>query len=405
MWASIRTGEWLDETRLRNYSLIFLIFNTLIVMGLLLTAHGRLDALGRPLGADFGQVWVAGLESLRGDAANAFDILRHIDELKKEFGVDDYHHIWAYPPFFLGVAAILAKLPYLEALAVWQISTLMLYLAAIVKILRVSGRELAICIAAALAFPALQVNMLHGQTGFLTAGLIGFGFAFLETNPILAGVCFGLLTYKPQLGLVLPVVLIAGNRWRAIIAAVATLSVLILGSLLTVGPEVWSGFFRNVAALRVFALDQDGVGYAKLQSVYAAVRLLGGDASSAYLVQGVATLAALAALIWLWRSNVDWRLKASGAIVGTLLTSPYCFDYDMVVLGPAMALLVAQGIENGFAPYEKTILAAAFVAPLISRPIATFAAVPIGCVISVLLFGLIIRMAKMAGDPVRSPSC
>ncbi|WP_163599161.1 glycosyltransferase 87 family protein, partial [Klebsiella pneumoniae] len=38
---------------------------------------------------------------------------------------------WHYPPFFLGVAAVLALMPYVPALIVWQASTFAFYLAAI----------------------------------------------------------------------------------------------------------------------------------------------------------------------------------------------------------------------------------------------------------------------------------
>jgi arabinofuranan 3-O-arabinosyltransferase len=51
----------------------------------------------------------------------------------------------------------------------------------------------------------------------------------LERHPALAGICLGLLTYKPQFGLLFPIVLIADRRWLTI--AVAALVALLLAAL------------------------------------------------------------------------------------------------------------------------------------------------------------------------------
>ena len=71
----------------------------------------------------------------------------------------------------------------------------------------------------ALAFPAVFVNIGHGHNGFLTAALIGAGLLMLDRRPILAGILFGLMAYKPQFGVLIPLVLAATGRWRAFLAA------------------------------------------------------------------------------------------------------------------------------------------------------------------------------------------
>ena len=48
-----------------------------------------------------------------------------------------------------------------------------------------------------------------------TAALFGGGLSLLERRPLLAGGLLGLLIYKPQLGLLIPVALLAGRHWRA----------------------------------------------------------------------------------------------------------------------------------------------------------------------------------------------
>src|SRR5207237_2691224 len=96
----------------------------------------------------------------------------------------------------------------------------------------------------ALAYPAVFVNLGHGHNGFLTAALIGFALVNLDTRPILAGILFGLLAYKPQFGLMIPLVLFATGRWRAVVAAGATVGLLALAATLAFGFDTWHAFFR-----------------------------------------------------------------------------------------------------------------------------------------------------------------
>lgn len=393
MWESIKSGAWLDDRRLRVYPLLFLGLAVLAVAAMIATAQGRFDLNGHPLGTDFSQVWVAGLEVLRGHPEAPFDVARHIAEQRAEFGPESDVYGWHYPPFFLAPAAALALLPYLPALAVWQIATLALYLAAILAILRHSGLPPWRIVVAALAFPAVLVNLGHGQNGFLTAALLGFGFLALRRRPLLAGLCFGLLAYKPQFAIVLPVALIVGGHWRTAFAAAVTVVAMTLASAIAFGPNVWTAFVQSLAFTQHVVVEQGAAGFAKIQSVFAAARLLGGDIPTAYAAQTTATLATLSALVLLWRSRADEMAKAAAAIVATLLSTPYCLDYDMAALGPALAFLVARGTERGFAPFEKSILAAAFIAPLAARPAATLAAIPLGASTVASLFALTVWSA------------
>jgi hypothetical protein len=54
-----------------------------------------------------------------------------------------------------------------------------------------------------------------GQNSTWTPGLFGGGLSLLERRPLLAGGLLGLLIYKLQLGLLIPVALLAGRHWRA----------------------------------------------------------------------------------------------------------------------------------------------------------------------------------------------
>jgi hypothetical protein len=402
MLALAKSGDWLTPARMRNYCLMLLAVAAISICAMLAQTHDRMGPDHNQLGTDFSQVWVAGQETLRGHPEAPFDITRHVAAQHAEFGPEAAVYGWHYPPYFLAPAALLAHLPYLEALFVWQMSTLALYLATIIAIARREGLGLSATLIAALAFPAVLVNLGHGQNGFLTAALIGAGFLSLERRPLLAGVLFALLAYKPQFALVLPLALVLDRRWRALAAAGAMLALMTLLSVAAFGVASWRAFFDGLDFTRRIVVEQGAAGFEKIQSIFAGVRLMGGDVATAYAVQTMATVAVIGGLLWLWRSNADARAKIAATLVSTLLTTPYCLDYDMMALAPALALLVALGREKGFEPYEKSILALAFITPLVARPIATTIPFPFGALATILLFVSIVRRARRAGEGVQT---
>ena len=128
-----------------------------------------------------------------------------------------YLFAWHYPPVFHLAVLPLALLPYLWSYALWAAGTLALYLAVLRRL--VPGPYTVWLL---LAFPAAFLNVMHGQNGFITVALLAGAVMTLERRPWLAGLFIGLLCYKPQLGLLLPLVLLAGRHWIAFLSAALT---------------------------------------------------------------------------------------------------------------------------------------------------------------------------------------
>ncbi len=376
--------------RVRGYSLLFLVLFALATLALWTTGHGLLDMWGRPIGTDFANPYAAGRLALEGRPAAVYDFASLFTKEAAVTGQSENVYGWHYPPIFLLVAAPLATLPYVAALSVWLVAGLAFYLFAIWVIL---PRPLALLAAA--AFPAVFVTVGHGQNAFLTAGLLGLGLALLERRPWLAGLLLGCLCYKPHLGLVLPFVLVAARQWKPFVGASIAVVVLSGLSVAAFGLEPWRAFLASGEVTRTVVLEQTATGWYKIQSLFSAVRGFGGPVAAAYVAQGLLSLAVLAMLVRAWLGGVGRSEKAAVA-VGALLVTPYVLDYDMLLIAPAIAFLVADGLEKGFRPYEKAILAAAFVAPLAARPAAQILHLPLGLIVMLTLFGL-----AAAGRPAR----
>jgi len=391
----LRDGSWLTRERMRLVALVLLAAMVLGAGFLIATSNGLNDRFGRPLGTDFSNVYAAGSYVIDGQATAPFDPAKQFAREKTIFGPATQFYGWHYPPFFLGLAALLATMPYWLALIVWQGATLVLYLLAMRAIVSPhsdikNGR---LWLLLALAFPAVFINLGQAHNGFLTAALFGAALMQIDRRPIVSGILIGLLAYKPQFGLMIPLVLIASGRWRVFAAAAATVALLALAVTFAFGADIWTAFLASTKFSRVVVLEQGGTGWYKIQSVFSWVRMWGGGIPLAYALQGAVTLLIAAALAWLWRSQVAFPLKAAALAIGSVLATPYVLDYDLMLLAPAIAYLALDGFTRGFAPWEKTVLAALWIVPLIARSVPQLTLFPLAVPIMVLAIVLLLRRA------------
>jgi arabinofuranan 3-O-arabinosyltransferase len=313
------------------------------------------NGLGDP--TDFINVYAAGRMALEGDAALAYDWDLHkqvqVGILGRSYAG---HFAWHYPPPFLFVASALACLPYAVAYAAWPLISLVPFLLAMRAIV---GRSLGLLLA--LGFPVVLTNVWIGQNGFLTAALVGGALLFMPTRPIVSGICLGLLTYKPQYGVLFPLVLIATAQWRVFVSASLVALLLAAVSWLAFGTASWLGFIQGLPLVEQAFLSDGRAVWGKLQSVFATVRYFGGGKQLAWLLQIATTVVVAAALVALWRSRARYAIKAAALAAGVLLATPYLFFYDVMVLAIAVAFLVRDGLRRGFQSYEWPLFGLVFV--------------------------------------------
>jgi alpha-1,2-mannosyltransferase len=437
MLQTLRNGDWLTRERTRLVAVMLLIASAAGFLFLVVTAHGYVDRQGRPLGTDFSNVYAAGTYVRDGKPDAPFDPPTQYGREQAIFGKATPFYGWHYPPYFLFIASALARMPYGLALAVWQAASFALYLLMIWAIMsapsprtrgeawgegdsrlgselrvgplafaaadqvganstapRATGRRDYLWLLLALAYPAVLINIGHGQNGFLTAALLGGALVILDRRPLVAGILIGLLVYKPQFGLMIPLALIAGGRWRAFAAATATVAVLTLATTIAFGPAVWHAFLLSTKFSRTVVLEQGQTGWQKIQSVFSWARMWGAPIPLAYALQTALTLALGVAIVWLWRSAASPALKSAALCLAAILATPYSLDYDMMVLAPAIAFFAVDGLARAFRPWEKTALAALWLVPLVTRSIAQATFIPLGVPAMLALFILIIRRAE-----------
>lgn len=340
-----------------------------------------LDSHGKPIVTDFLEVWVAGRTTLQGGAASAYDPALHHAAQVAAVGHAFHGFLWwHYPPIVLFLAAALGLMPYLPAFLVWVAGTLGCYLVTIAAIARTRMAALL-----ASAMPAVFINAVIGQNGCFTGVLIGATLLNLETRPVLAGAFLGLLTYKPQFGILFPLVLVATGRWRAFLSASVVVVLAIVVPWAIFGGETMRAFLHFLPRASDSLLVNGAAGWNKLQTVYGISRWIGLGNFPATALQSIVSVGTAASLIWLWRRDVPFALKAAGLATAALLATPYLYMYDLPILVVPLAFLYREHAFDGFelvgiALANLCILAYAL--GVLAVPIGTLAVVIVGALIA-----------------------
>ncbi len=327
-----------------------------------------IDDNGLGIPTDFVNVWSAGKLALQGHAALAYDWA-----IQKQLQISvlgqSYpgNFAWHYPPPFLFVAATLASFPYVAAYMAWPLISFVPFALVMRGLV---GRPFGWLLAA--AFPVVLVNTLIGQNGFLTAALVGGTLYLLPIRPVLSGICLGLLSYKPQYGLLFPLVLVVARQWAVFVTAGAVAALMSIASLAVFGTEAWLAWWNWLPMASQAFLSEGRAPWGKMQSIFATVRFFDGTEHFAWICQWTMTALVACALVALWRSRVRYSIKAAGLATGTLLATPYLFLYDVMVLAIPVALMIRVGLKSGFRNYELPalgiILALLFIYPVVGAP-------------------------------------
>jgi hypothetical protein len=308
------------------------------ILSLIVVATAVAVNLSNPYPMDFISYWAAGKLALAGDAATAYDIAAH-HAVQAGAVAEPTMMPFPYPPQFMLVLLPFGALPFAWAAAVWIGVTLLAYALAVRRLTPGIG-------ALAIAFPPVIVCGIIGQNAFLTAALFIAALVLLPKRPWIAGLVFACLAIKPQLGLLIPLAFIAGREWRAFAGAGIGVIGLALAGLAAFGLAAWTGFFALMPLYGSIAA-KGLVGWHKMASVYASLRLAGAPDTFALALHGGAVLAG-AALVWrVWRGSADPLARGAALAIGTVVISPYLYVYDQLLLIVALAFLLRSGVSQG----------------------------------------------------------
>ena len=390
--AAIPSPDLIDKTARAFVAIAAIAY---VVDLLRQTRDGLTDGIERPLGDDFINFWSGAFLAWHQRAAEIYNFgAFHAFEHGVVGGhLMNYHY--SYPPTMLVLTAPLAFMPYIPGLAVWLAAGWFAFYLAL-RMAKPGGRTLLL----ALATPAVFVNFVAGQNGTWTAALFGAGLGFLDRRPVLAGGLLGLLVYKPQLGILIPVALVAGRHWRACAAAAATSGGLVAIAAICFGPDIFADYFGLLATVRHLILE-DGTGvWHRMLSVFVAARRLGADVPTAYFVQAVAAALAALAVAAVWFRGASFGVRNATLLLGTCLATPYLQDYDLV-FGALVVVWLGQDADVRRIPELPLFLAnaALLLIPLFTASLARLTGLALGPLFILPLFLIAVKSGLAKRHP------
>lgn len=316
-----------------------------------------LEQRGYYIGLDFVNCWTGGRLALIGPVSILYDVTAYNELLREWFAPAKQFLIFSYPPNALPLLAPIGLLPYLVALPVWTLLGVVAFYA--VCLGSWPTKEDALLLLVIAISPVLWVNLNFGQLGLLLAFLFVGALRLLPLRPVIAGVMIGLLTIKPQLGILLAMTLVATGAWRAFAAAALTALLLALLSVALYGVEPWALWWSETAKVQLaFLSDTQSFFVKQMATPFSGARRLGLSYDASMAVQGVVALGVVAATWVVLRSEAAWSLKGAVVAFGAVLIPPYVLAYDLAI---PLAALVWCLRERAVRPSVPAALAAAFV--------------------------------------------
>lgn len=349
------------------------------------------NAAGEHFGRDFVQFWTSAQLAATGKPAAAY-VLGGPANLTDQ--------AISYPPIVMLLCLPLSGLSYAHAVFIWGSLGLGAFTWSLSRLI---GWEMAVF--AAIATPAALLNVFLQQNGYYTAALLAGGLMLVDRRPLVSGILFGILSYKPQFCVLLLPALVAGGYWRVLATAALTALVLVVATVTLFGFDTWIAFFTRMAVQRQF-METRVAAWTLMPTVFAMARLVGAAAPAAYVLQGLSAIGAAVGIAVLWRQQCPLAIKSAGLVVAAFLATPYAWDYDAVILAFAAAWLANEGIKSGFASWEKMTVLVLLLLKLSEIP-AVFFHLQIAPILLWLSLAVVMRRGLLgqrfllAIDPVR----
>ena len=305
------------------------------------------------------------------------------DLLRRFQGMPGLFFPYFYQPQMLLLIWPLAHLPYAFGYALWILAGL----SACVIVIGVLERNAAAVVAVVVG-PSTLLILITGQSSMIAAALMFGGFALLPRRPVLAGVLFGLMIYKPQLGVLVPVALLASRQWRTIASACLTASLFLSASAAVFGISVWESWWQHLPSIGATIAWKTVQASYLMATVTSNLLTFGATTPQAHAVQAVCSLV-VAILVWRCFRGGVCMLGAALVAAGTFLATPFAFGYDLAVFNLAVIVTASERWRLGgsFSFLEVAILVLGFLLPwcALSASMSCCSSIVVGAVFCLIL--------------------
>jgi hypothetical protein len=172
-------------------------------------------------------------------------------------------------------------------------------------------------------------------------------------------------------------------------------TLIVLASIAVFGADLWLSWIAFLPSFQS-GLFERFEQYARfIPSVLFSAMLAGTGFATAMVLQVVAAGVGVAACAWAYSRSRDLALQCAVLLVGTLLTAPYTFNYDLVFVSVAVLILFEYGRSRGFLAGELLVLTCAWLAAMLDGMLGVLAGVTVSpAVVTALLPYLLMRIGR-----------
>jgi hypothetical protein len=366
-----KTAAWLTPKRLRAHGLL-LALGLWSVYTWNMAAPGLLDRARNLKGTDFLHFYTLGSLALEHRGVDLYNIKAQSELAAQRVpAAAGIEYLPLYPPQVSILFAPFARLPYPWALTFWLTLNGLIYGLCVYALWRAcpnlrNYRRTVLILA--LAFPAFWHLIAWGQTSALALACFTVAFFALRAErEFLAGLAFGCLIFKPQLGVAAAVIFVDARRWKVIAGALLSASIQLAAAWVYYGPDSLRTWIQNLSRLPSLLPLLEPKLYQThcLRTLWTMLLPWPRLALALYVVTALLTLAVAARC---WQSSLSLSLRYSALLLATVLVAPHLTVYDLVILAPAFLLLanwIAIQPDDPGAPQLKLLLYLAYALPLL----------------------------------------
>ena len=342
---------WLTARRLRGQAMVLAVclWATCAVD---FATSGIFDRAGNVKFQDFLPLYISGKMIAQGRAGELYNQRA----VANEIGTAVHNPARVILPMLYGpqvglLFAPLSALSFSTAAWLWTTASLLAFFVCIYLAWRVCpglrphARVVAI---AAVAFPPLFHFFVRGQLSVLV--LLCFTLAFLALRADrcwLTGIAFGLLVFKPQFLLAVPLILLLSGPWKTFAGLTFSAAAQIALAWFRFGSAVMGTYFDSLwHASRWIGAAEPGLAPIQMHSLRSFWTLLIPWPEAALVVYILSSIVVIGVAAAVWKSPSPLALRFSSLILAAVLTNPHLFVYDLLVLAPAILLLVDWALTH-----------------------------------------------------------
>jgi hypothetical protein len=252
---------------------------------------------------------------------------------------------------------------------------------------------------AAIAYPPLFHFFVRGQlSSVILVCVTAAYFAFRLRREWLAGFALGLLIFKPQFLVAIPLVLLLAGAWRAL-AGLAFSATAQLGlTYLYFGSSVMRAYSNMLLRSAIHPVTTElSLSPVQMHSLHSFWEMLVPWRSGVWALYLLSSLAVIAIAVAVWKSSSSLAVRFSALILAAVLVNPHIYIYDLLGLAIPLLLLTDWVLNHGddpFAPTVAVLLYLSFLLPLFG-PVSRWTHLQLSVPVFVALLAVLWRLSEM----------